>query len=94
LIVLLRTAAEAQLSALPEPASRKVRRALRVLAAVPHSGRPFPDDSPYAGLMWKTVRVRRGWSYRIVYGIGHRRIQVHFIVPTWFVPPGAQGTHD
>jgi len=86
LIVLLRDAAAAQLRALAAPASRKVHRALRVLAVVPHSGRPFPDDSPYAGLMFKTVRIRRSWSYRVVYEIGHRWIKVHFIAPTWFIP--------
>jgi len=54
----------------------------------------MPDDSAYAGLMFKTVRVRRSWSYRIIYEIGHRWIKVHFIVPPWFVPRRTEGTHD
>lgn len=31
--------------------------------------------------MTKVVRIRRGWSYRIVYA--ERWIRVHLIVPTW-----------
>lgn len=83
MIVLLAAEAEAQLLALAEPAHRKVRNALRVLAAVPHSGRPMPDDSPYAGMMEKVVRVRKRWSYRILYAIGRRWIEVHSITPSW-----------
>jgi hypothetical protein len=59
-----------------------VRAALRVLAVVPHSGLRFPDDSEYAGQMTKVVRVRRGWSYRVIYEIAHRCILVHSIIPS------------
>jgi hypothetical protein len=36
--------------------------------------------------MFKVVRIRRGWSYRIVYEIGPRWIEIHQIVPTWLEP--------
>jgi hypothetical protein len=43
----------------------------------------MPDDSPYAGMMEKVVRVRKRWSYRILYAIGRRWIEVHSITPSW-----------
>jgi hypothetical protein len=36
--------------------------------------------------MMKVVRIRQGWSYRIVYDVGDRWIRVHMIVPSWFLP--------
>jgi len=84
LIVKLLPVAEAQLHALPVPAARRVLGALRVLAGVPHSGRRFSESAPrYAGMMWKIVRIRRNWNYRVVYEILHDRIDVHVIIPTW-----------
>lgn len=71
-----------QLRALPAPAARKVLAALRVLAVVPHSGRRLRDDSAVGGLMQKIVRIRRGWSYRIVYEIHVAQIDVLLIVST------------
>jgi hypothetical protein len=35
--------------------------------------------------MSKVVRIRRGWSYRIIYEVRHRRVHVNAIVPTWFI---------
>jgi mRNA-degrading endonuclease RelE of RelBE toxin-antitoxin system len=84
LIVKLKPRAEVQLQRLPRKVAQKVYVALRVLAVVPHSGRRLPDDdAAVAGLMSKTVRVRRGWSYRIVYEVVPGGIDVHLIVPTW-----------
>ena len=86
MIVLLSRRAEEQLRALPAPAAKKVVRALRVLAAVPHSGRRESDVSHYRGLMSKVVRIRRDWSYRVIYEIRERWIMVHHIAPSWSDP--------
>ncbi|MBI2893579.1 MAG: hypothetical protein HYY06_08495 [Deltaproteobacteria bacterium] len=68
--VLLTPRAESQLLALPEPAARKVVRALRALQGAPRSGCPYPDDSPFRGAFYKVVVVKaRRWSYRITYDI-------------------------
>lgn len=83
MIVLLGSTAERQLRELPPPAARKVLEALRVLAGVPHSGIALPDESPFSGLMVKVVRVRRGWSYRVLYEICPRWLFVHAIAPSW-----------
>lgn len=86
MIVLLSHAAERQLRALPPPAARKVLRALPVLALVPLSGRIEDSNSPYAGMISKVVRIRRGWSYRIIYEISERWIKIHDVAPTWSGP--------
>jgi hypothetical protein len=36
--------------------------------------------------MSKVVRIRRGWSYRVVYSIEDYGIHVRLIVPTWLEP--------
>jgi hypothetical protein len=61
-------------------------RALRVLAIVPHSGRIEDTTSAYAGFMSKLVRVRRGWTYRIIYEVGARWVTVHSVAPPWQLP--------
>jgi mRNA-degrading endonuclease RelE of RelBE toxin-antitoxin system len=77
--------AERQLAALPAPAARKVVEALRVLEAVPNSGRRYPDDSEFRGLHYKLIVVRaRRWSYRITYEIRPNQVVVFYLYPSWY----------
>ena len=77
--------AEIQLRALPVPAAKRVVRALRVLAAAPNSGRPYPSDSPFQGSFYKNVVVRsRRWSYRITYDLRDGDLWVRYLYPSWY----------
>jgi hypothetical protein len=54
---------------------------------MPQSGRPYPDDSPYRGLFYKTVVIRsRRWAYRITYEIVEARseVWVRYVYPSWY----------
>lgn len=87
--VLLTPRAESQLDALPKPAARRVVEALRILAGAPRSGLPYPTDSPFRGLYYKTIVVRaRRWSYRLTYeiGDGDGAIFVHYLYPSSYPP--------
>jgi mRNA-degrading endonuclease RelE of RelBE toxin-antitoxin system len=87
--VLLTRRAESQLDALPRPAARRVVNALRILAGAPHSGRPYPHDSPFSGLFYKNVVVRaRRWSYRVTYEIDDDGgvLWVHYLYPSSYPP--------
>jgi mRNA-degrading endonuclease RelE of RelBE toxin-antitoxin system len=92
--VLLTPRAESQLVELPAPAARRVASALRILEGAPRSGRPYPDDSPFRGLLYKTVVVKaRRWSYRLTYGIAGDAVWIYFLYPSWYPPthPGIAG---
>ncbi len=90
--VLLTPRVESQLDALPDPAARKAVSALRILASVPHSGLPYPEQSPFRGLFYKTIVVKaRRWSYRVTYGIEEDAIEVHYLYPA--THPGLAGRH-
>lgn len=83
--VLLTPRAEAQLAELPAPAARRVASALRILETAPRSGRPYPEDSPFGGLFYKTVVVRaRRWSYRVTYGIERNVVWIYYFYPSWY----------
>jgi len=89
--------AERQLAALPVPAAQRVVDALRLLQAAPHSGLPYPDDSPFRGARHKTMVVRaRRWSYRITYTVERRELWVRYIFPSWYplTHPGLAGPVD
>lgn len=85
MIVRLSPDAADQLREMPVRAEGRVRRALRVLAVVPHSGRRYVGNDP-RGLMYKVVRIRRSWSYRVIYSVEDYGIHVRLIVPTWLEP--------
>lgn len=79
--------ADAQLRALPDRAARRLVDALRLLEAAPRSGRPCPDDSPFAGSYFKHVVLRaRRWSYRITCDLVEEddEIWVRYVYPSWF----------
>jgi hypothetical protein len=83
--VVLTALAESQLAELPAPAAAKVVRALRVLQAAPHSGQPYPDDSPFHGSYHKTVVVRaQRWAYRITYSLRDDAIWIRYLYPSWY----------
>lgn len=83
--VLLTPRAESQLAALPAPAARKVVSSLRALGTSPSSGRPYPDDSPFRGLFYKTVVVKaRRWSYRLTYAVIDDAIWIYYLYPSWY----------
>ena len=83
--VVLAPIAEAQLLELPGPAVARVVKALRLLETAPHSGRPYPDDSPFRGSYYKTVVVRaRRWAYRITYTLRDDAVWVRFLYPSWY----------
>jgi mRNA-degrading endonuclease RelE of RelBE toxin-antitoxin system len=87
--VLLTPRAESQLAALPPPAARRVVEALRILAGAPHSGQPYPADSPFRGLRYKNIVVRaRRWSYRLTYEIDEDggALWVHYLYPSAYPP--------
>ncbi|NVB78673.1 MAG: hypothetical protein HOV81_09790 [Kofleriaceae bacterium] len=68
---------------MPVVALRKISDALHALSVVPHSGRSFPDDSPFSGSRYRVVRIRRRWSYQIVYSILDELVWIRLIVPSW-----------
>jgi mRNA-degrading endonuclease RelE of RelBE toxin-antitoxin system len=83
--VLLTSRAESQLAELPAPAARRVVSALRILEGAPRSGRPYPEDSPFRGLFYKTVVVKaRRWSYRVTYGIEGDAVWIYYFYPSWY----------
>jgi mRNA-degrading endonuclease RelE of RelBE toxin-antitoxin system len=83
--VRLTARAESQLRELPAPAAERVVRSLRLLGAAPQSGRRYPDDSPFHGLHYKTVVVRRRrWSYRVTYEIRADVLLVLLLAPSSF----------
>jgi len=92
--VLLTPRAESQLAELPVPAARRVVSALRILEGAPRSGRPYPEDSPFRGLFYKTVVVKaRRWSYRVTYGIEGDAVWIYYLYPSWYpaTHPGLAG---
>ena len=51
----------------------------------PHSGLPYPEDSPLRGARYKTVVVRaRRWAYRITYTIQGEALWVRYLYPSWY----------
>lgn len=83
--VRLNPRAESQLAELPAVAARRVVDALRILAAVPRSGRRYPDDSELAGLLYKLVVIRaRRWTYRITYEIRSDEVVIFYLYPSWY----------
>lgn len=57
---------------------------------MPRSGRPYPADSDFRGLHYKTVVVRaRRWSYRITYEIGADELVIYYFYPSWYPPSHA-----
>jgi hypothetical protein len=67
---------------MPEVATRIVETALSGLREVPRSG--VRMRNAFGVILYrKVVRVRRRWSYGIVYEIDRNAIVVHFIEPTW-----------
>jgi hypothetical protein len=92
--VLLTPRAESQLAALPEPAAKRAVDALRILARAPRSGLPYPEQSPFRGLFYKTIIVKaRRWSYRVTYGLATDAIHVYYLYPSWYpaTHPGLPG---
>jgi hypothetical protein len=59
--------------------------ALRLLAAAPRSGRPYPVDSPFRGSFYKNVVVRsRRWSYRVTYDVRGEVLWIRYLYPSWY----------
>jgi plasmid stabilization system protein ParE len=78
--VVLRPRASQQLELLRPLARSKLVAALRVLAHVPRSGRP------YSGLVdtySRSVRIRRNWSDRVVYKLRSATLFVEYFEPAW-----------
>ena len=79
----LRPGARSQLARAPRLAAGKLADALEILSVVPHSGVMLFEL--LSGRTWhrKVVRIRRGWSYHILYEVRADEVTVHFIDPSW-----------
>lgn len=76
--------AERQLELAHRVAAPKLADALVVLAQVPRSGMLLLSDELHGRVLYrKLVRIRRGWSYQLVYEIRRDRVLVLSIDPAW-----------
>ena len=85
MIVLLSESAQRWHLELPRPAFEKVAAALEALSVAPRSGVALPVDSQYRGSYRRVVRIRRRWSYQIIYDVldGPGIVWVHLILSPW-----------